>query len=65
VVFSSHQLNALIEILRPAVLTKGSNYGTDTVVGREIVERFGGRVELIPVTEDISASRIINDIKSR
>ncbi|MGD9057578.1 MAG: D-glycero-beta-D-manno-heptose-7-phosphate kinase [Desulfobacterales bacterium] len=65
VVFSSHQLNALIEILRPAVLTKGSNYGTDTVVGRKIVERFGGRVELIPVTEDISASRIINDIKSR
>jgi D-beta-D-heptose 7-phosphate kinase/D-beta-D-heptose 1-phosphate adenosyltransferase len=65
VVFSSHQLDSLIEILRPAVLTKGSNYGTDRVAGREIVERFGGRVELIPVTEDISASRIINDIKSR
>ena len=65
VVFSSHQLNTLIEILRPTVLTKGSNYGTDTVAGREIVERFGGRVEIIPVTEDISASRIINDIKSR
>ncbi|MBW2485876.1 MAG: D-glycero-beta-D-manno-heptose-7-phosphate kinase [Deltaproteobacteria bacterium] len=64
VVFSSHQLNTLIEILRPAVLTKGSNYGTDTVAGREIVERFGGRVEIIPVTEDISASRIINTIKN-
>jgi D-beta-D-heptose 7-phosphate kinase/D-beta-D-heptose 1-phosphate adenosyltransferase len=65
VVFSSHQLNELIETLRPAVLTKGSNYGADGVAGREIVERFGGRVEIIPVTEDISASRIINDIKSR
>jgi D-beta-D-heptose 7-phosphate kinase/D-beta-D-heptose 1-phosphate adenosyltransferase len=64
VVFSSHQLNELIETLRPAVLTKGSNYGADGVAGREIVERFGGRVEIIPVTEDISASRIINDIKN-
>lgn len=63
VVFSSHQLNDLIETLRPAVLTKGSNYGTDMVIGREIVERFGGRVEIIPVTEDISSSRIINTIR--
>ena len=64
VVFSSHQLNDLIQTLRPSVLTKGSNYGTAMVQGREIVERFGGRVEIIPVTENISASRIINDIKN-
>jgi len=64
VIFSSHQLKTLIEILRPAVLTKGSNYETDTVAGRESVERFGGRVEIIPVTENISASRIINHIKN-
>lgn len=64
VTFSSHQLNTLIEILRPAVLTKGSNYETDTVLGRDVVERFGGRVKIIPITEDISASRIIDDIKS-
>ena len=64
VVFSSQQLNTLIETLRPAVLTKGSNYETDTIAGREIVEHFGGRVERIPVTEDISASRIINNIKN-
>ncbi|MBT8331662.1 MAG: adenylyltransferase/cytidyltransferase family protein [Deltaproteobacteria bacterium] len=64
VIFSSHQLKTLIEILRPAVLTKGSNYETDTVAGHEIVERFGGRVEIIPITENISASRIINDIKN-
>ncbi len=64
VVFSSHQLNDLIETLRPAVLTKGSNYGADTVMGREIVERFGGRVEIIPTTENISASRIIKNIQT-
>jgi D-beta-D-heptose 7-phosphate kinase/D-beta-D-heptose 1-phosphate adenosyltransferase len=62
--FSSHQLKELIETLRPAILTKGSNYNADDVLGRDMVERFGGRVEIIPVTEDISASRIISDIKA-
>jgi D-beta-D-heptose 7-phosphate kinase/D-beta-D-heptose 1-phosphate adenosyltransferase len=62
--FSSHQLNELIETLRPAVLTKGSNYSANDVLGREIVERFGGRVEIIPVTEDISTNRIIDNIKN-
>jgi D-beta-D-heptose 7-phosphate kinase/D-beta-D-heptose 1-phosphate adenosyltransferase len=62
--FSSHQLKELIETLRPAILTKGSNYNADDVLGRDIVERFGGRVEIIPVTEDISASRIIDNIKN-
>ena len=62
--FSSHQLNELIQTLRPTVLTKGSNYRVKHVQGREIVERFGGRVEIIPVTENISASSIINDIKN-
>lgn len=62
--FSSHQLNELIESLRPSILTKGSNFSADQVLGRDIVERFGGRVEIIPVTEGISASQIINDIKN-
>ncbi|MGD2038334.1 MAG: D-glycero-beta-D-manno-heptose-7-phosphate kinase [Desulfobacterales bacterium] len=64
IVFSSHELNDVIEAVRPAVLTKGSNYGTEAVRGREIVERYGGRVEIIPITENISSSRIINSIKS-
>ncbi|MBW1840986.1 MAG: D-glycero-beta-D-manno-heptose-7-phosphate kinase [Deltaproteobacteria bacterium] len=64
VAFSSDQLKHLIEIVRPDVLTKGSNYTTGEVLGREIVERFGGRVELIPVTENISSTRIINNIRS-
>ena len=64
VVFSSHELNDIIEAIRPAVLTKGSNYGTEAVRGREIVERYGGRVEIIPLTKNISSTRIINNIKN-
>ena len=64
IVFSSHELNDVIAAIRPAVLTKGSNYGTEAIRGREIVERYGGRVEIIPLTENISSTRIINNIKT-
>ena len=65
VIFSSHELDDLIAAIRPAVLTKGSNYKKDSIRGREIVERYGGRVERIPVSDNISSSRIINRIKAR
>ncbi|MDI6687936.1 MAG: D-glycero-beta-D-manno-heptose-7-phosphate kinase [Desulfobacterales bacterium] len=63
VVFSSEQLNQVIEIIRPDILTKGGNYIFEDVVGREIVERHGGRVVLIPITKNISSSSIINNIR--
>ncbi len=65
VVFSTGQLDKLIEIIKPDVLTKGSNYSSKEVYGRKIVEKFGGRVELIPVSENISSTRIIENIKNR
>ncbi|MEA1946325.1 MAG: D-glycero-beta-D-manno-heptose-7-phosphate kinase [Thermodesulfobacteriota bacterium] len=64
VVFSSRELKKLIEIIQPDVLTKGSNYTSEEVFGRERVEQLGGCVVLIPVSENISSTRIINDIKS-
>jgi D-beta-D-heptose 7-phosphate kinase/D-beta-D-heptose 1-phosphate adenosyltransferase len=65
VVFSTRQLDQVIEAVRPDVLTKGSNYENEAVIGRERVERIGGRVALIPVTEGLSSSRIIEAIKAR
>ena len=63
IVFSSDELSTIIEKLRPAILTKGSNYASDQVYGHEIIEQSGGRVVLIPVTEDISSTRIIDNIR--
>jgi D-beta-D-heptose 7-phosphate kinase/D-beta-D-heptose 1-phosphate adenosyltransferase len=65
VVFSTRELDKLIEAVRPEVLTKGSNYENDTVLGRDRVERSGGRVALIPMTEGLSSTRIIETIKVR
>ncbi len=63
VVFSTGQLDKLIEIIKPDVLTKGSNYTSQEVYGHKLVEKFGGRVELIPVSDNISSTSIINNIK--
>ena len=63
VLFSSKQLGKIIEIIRPNILTKGSDYIFEDVTGREIVERYGGRVVLIPITNNVSSSSIINNIK--
>ena len=61
--FSSEELENIIEAIRPDILTKGSDYTTETVLGRQIVERSGGRVVLVPVTEVTSSTRMINQIK--
>ena len=64
VVFSSDTLPQLIRDIRPDVLTKGSNYTSDTVLGHELVARMGGRVALVRITENTSSSEIIQNIRS-
>lgn len=38
----------LIEYLEPDILVKGGDWSEDTVIGRESVERRGGKVVIIP-----------------
>ncbi len=64
VVFATHELEKVIQTIRPDVLTKGSNYASEAVQGREMIENYGGRVELVPITEEISSTQIINNIKN-
>jgi len=62
-VFPAKELEQVIEAVQPHVLTKGSNYSTEDILGREIVEKAGGRVALIPISSDISSTKIIEQIK--
>ena len=52
----------VIETLAPAVLVKGGDYTLDGVVGREVVEAGGGRVELVQFVDGRSTTRIIEKI---
>ncbi|CAB1059658.1 D-glycero-beta-D-manno-heptose 1-phosphate adenylyltransferase (EC / D-glycero-beta-D-manno-heptose-7-phosphate kinase (EC [Olavius sp. associated proteobacterium Delta 1] len=65
IVFATNELDDVIKTIRPDVLTKGSDYDSEKVAGRKIVENYGGRVELVPITEEISSSQIINNIKNK
>jgi D-beta-D-heptose 7-phosphate kinase/D-beta-D-heptose 1-phosphate adenosyltransferase len=50
---------ALLEALRPEVLVKGGEYRGGGVVGRELVESYGGRVELVEQVPGISTTAIL------
>jgi D-beta-D-heptose 7-phosphate kinase/D-beta-D-heptose 1-phosphate adenosyltransferase len=64
VVFSTNELENVIGAIRPDILTKGSDYESEEVLGRKIVESYGGRIELIPIAEEISTTQIIDNIKN-
>jgi len=53
----------LIESLRPDVLVKGADYSIDRVVGREVVEGFGGKVVLVPLAAGSSTTSIVQAIQ--
>jgi D-beta-D-heptose 7-phosphate kinase/D-beta-D-heptose 1-phosphate adenosyltransferase len=55
----------LLRLLRPDVLVKGSDYTHDQVVGADLVESFGGRVELVQLTEGKSTTKLIEQILER
>ena len=61
-IFDEETPLAMITALRPDILVKGGDYTPDGVVGRELVESYGGRVELINFVDGKSTTNIINKI---
>ena len=62
VLFAEDTPLRLIETLKPAVLVKGGDYTRDGVVGRDVVESYGGRVELVEFVDGKSTTNIIEKI---
>jgi D-beta-D-heptose 7-phosphate kinase/D-beta-D-heptose 1-phosphate adenosyltransferase len=61
-VFEEDTPLALIQLLQPQVLVKGGDWSPEAVVGKEVVERNGGRVVVIPYQEGFSTTDIIERI---
>ena len=59
-VFDEDTPEPLLEMIRPDVLIKGGT--TSEVVGRDIVERYGGRVLTLDKIEGLSTTQIIDRI---
>jgi D-beta-D-heptose 7-phosphate kinase/D-beta-D-heptose 1-phosphate adenosyltransferase len=62
VIFDEDTPLELIAALRPHILVKGGDYSPEGVVGKEIVESYGGRVELIQFVDGRSTTNIIDKI---
>ncbi len=54
----------LIKYLSPAVLVKGGDYDLSEIVGREDVEKNGGKVMTIPFVDHYSSTALIAKIKN-
>ena len=55
----------LIEALRPDVLVKGGDYSPDAVVGRTLVESYGGQVAIFARIDGQSTTDLVRKIQAR
>jgi len=55
----------LISSLQPQVLVKGGDWTKEAAVGKEVVERSGGEVVILPFVEGSSTSNLIEAILKR
>jgi D-beta-D-heptose 7-phosphate kinase/D-beta-D-heptose 1-phosphate adenosyltransferase len=62
VIFDEDTPLDLITALRPDILVKGADYTPEGVVGKDLVESWGGRVELIDLVDGRSTSSIIDKV---
>jgi D-beta-D-heptose 7-phosphate kinase/D-beta-D-heptose 1-phosphate adenosyltransferase len=65
VVFDEDTPLDLIRTLRPHILVKGGDYTPEGVVGKDLVESYGGRVELIQFVDGKSTTNVIETILQR
>ena len=65
VLFGEDTPLALIRALRPDVLAKGGDWSLDEIVGREDVERWGGRVERLRVVPGVRSTRLVERARGR
>ena len=58
VMFHEDTPENVLKVLKPDILVKGNDYSTAEVVGREIVESYGGKIHLIPILKGFSTTSI-------
>jgi rfaE bifunctional protein nucleotidyltransferase chain/domain len=63
IVFEQDTPTIVIKRIRPDILVKGCDYSLDKIVGREIVESYGGTVRTVPFLEGHSTSGTIGTKK--
>jgi len=62
VIFEEDTPLELIKAIKPDVLVKGADWDLDRIVGADFVLSYGGRVERIAFSFDISTSKVVERV---
>ena len=65
VIFDEPTVTPLLELLKPDVHCKGTDYTIDTVPERETVRAYGGRIAIVGDPKDHSTRDVIRKIRGR
>ena len=63
VIFTEPTVAPLLELLKPDVHCKGTDYTVDTVPERETVRAYGGRIAIVGDPKDHSTSNLLSRLK--
>ena len=64
-IFDQDDPRDIIASIKPDILVKGGDWNLNTIVGREIVESYGGKVFALPLVKGVSTTQIIKTIASQ
>ncbi len=64
IIFDDETPADLIASIKPDILVKGADYAFSNVVGRELVESYGGKVVLLDLLNGFSTTDILQKLKS-
>jgi rfaE bifunctional protein nucleotidyltransferase chain/domain len=64
VVFDEDTPIELLKRVKPDLLIKGGDYSIDQVVGKDLVESYGGKVYVAPLVKGLSSTNIITKIQN-
>ena len=56
------RMRKTLEIIRPTYYIKGGDYTPERLTSRDVVEKYGGEVMILPATAGISTTAIINRV---
>ena len=63
VIFDEDTPHDIVKKIQPDILVKGSDWGADSIVGRDIVEARGGRVVRLELAPGHSTTELINRVR--
>ena len=64
IIFSEATVDPLLQLLRPEVHCKGTDYTADTVPERETVRAYGGRIAIVGDPKDHSTRDLLSRIRN-